>query len=245
MGLETIALASLALGAVGTGLNFYGQQQAAASQEQFALLNAQANLESTNMQSRLAMARAQMEQTQANLERSTQEINAQAIRGEADAKTRAAVANAARERQDQEEWNARLRAKFAKSGAIDTTGSPLALLEQAAEREHMAIAEGMYQGELERRQLFYNARETDRGATFAGIQGNLRYLEGLGQASAFRAQGYQGTLDSMGTVATARASRSAAVGGLIGGIAGLGSQTYDFYRQGAFRGFGWGAKPTV
>lgn len=242
MGLETIALASLALGAVGTGLQFYGQQQAAATQQQFALLNAQAQSEAASMQSRLAMANAQLQQTQANLERSAQEVNAQALRGEADARTRAATENARREREAQREWMARLRAQQAASGLVDSTGSPLALLEKAAEQQQLSIAEGLYQTELERRTLFQEATNTDRGAAFAGIQGNLRYLDGLNQAAAFRQEGIQSRINALGTVAQAQASQAGALGGLIGNVSGLASSGYNFYRQGAFRGFGWGAQ---
>ena len=66
-----------------------------------------------------------------------------------------------------------------------------------------------------------------------------------GAHDAFRAQGVQGQLDAMGTVATARAGSMSAFGGLAGNIAGLGSTGYDFYRQGAFRGLGWGPKTTT
>ena len=61
-----------------------------------------------------------------------------------------------------------------KAGRVRRGGldwQPLALLEDAAEKQEMVIAEGAYQTELERRQLFLEASNTDRGAVFAGIQG--------------------------------------------------------------------------
>lgn len=243
MGLETIAIISAVAAAVGSGVSYYGQQQAAKSQEQFATLNAGAALQQATMQSRLAMANAQMEQQQASLEQAAQQVNAQALRGEADARTRAATVNASREREAQREWQAQLRARQAAGNVVDTTGSPMALLEKAAEDQHLAIAEGMYQNELQRRSLLHEAANTDRGAAFAGIQGNLRYLDGLNQASAYRAQGYQAQINSLGEIATARAGAMASTGQLLGSVAGQAKQGYDFYRQGAFR-FG-GQQPMV
>ena len=230
-----LSVGSLVLGGVGAGLSYYGNRQAAQAQEQYSVLNAQASAAQASMSGRIAQAQAALAETQARAEQANQMANARALRGEAESRSRLAMENTRRIREEQDRWNASLRARQAASGVVNSTGSPLDLLASAAEAQQMAVAETMYQNENERRQLYTEARQQEQGAALSGIQGNLRWLEGRASASAARAAGAQSKIDTAQARTTGAAQRFGAFSGLVGAGAGLASDAYSFYRQGGFR----------
>jgi chromosome segregation ATPase len=230
-----LGVGSLVLGGVGAGLQYFGQRQTAQAQEQFGVLNAQAQAAQASMQARIAQAQSQMQVVQARAEQANQLANAQALRGEAENRSRLAMENARRMREEADQWNASMRAKQAASGVVNTTGSPLDLLANAAEAQQMQVAELMYQNENERRSLYNQAAQQQQGAAISGISGNLRWLEGRAAASAGRAAGYQAGIDTAQARALGSSGRIGALAGLGGNAAELAGSGYSFFRQGAFR----------
>jgi hypothetical protein len=230
-----LGVGSLVLGGVGAGLQFFGQRQAAQAQEQYAILNSQAQIAQASMSGRIAQAQAAMAETQARAEQANQLANAAALRREADSRSRLAAENMRRMQDEQARWRDSLRARQAASGVVNTTGSPLDLLADAAEAQQMELADSLYQTDLERRSLLDQAQGEERGAAISGIQGNLRYLEGVAAGTAARAAATQARIGAAQARDTGAAQRVAAGAGLAGNFAQLGGDAYSVYRQGGFR----------
>ena len=222
--MAALPIIGIALGAIGQGVAYVGQQQAAKTQALFANLNAQAGLAQSQMQGRLAIANAAFQTQQAKNTQQAGQVNADALRSEAEARTRAAQINIARKQQDQDRFNSMLQARGAKSGAVNDIGSPLDILSYSAELEQNENAEALYQNEMERRSIYRQAQAEELGADRAGIQGEIYGMEGLARASAYRAQGVQAQLQGISGVQQARGASMSAFGGLVGGLGGLAYQ---------------------
>ena len=226
-----LAVASLVVGAAGTGYGIYTQNQAAKTQDTFALLNAQMGRQQGQLQARLAMAQANIQAQTAHANERIGMANANAIRGDAEARTRASEQNIISTRADQERFQSTQRSMMSASGLVDSTGSPLDLLADTASAHQMELAEMQYQTELERRQLF---READMTA-MSGLDAGNEMLKGMSQAAAARMSSRQATLTGYSESAKANAMRSQAVAtGIQGTGSALGS-SYNYYREGAFR----------
>ncbi len=216
------AYVGLALAAVGQGVSYYGQQQAAKSSATFANLNAQAGLVQAQQQSRLATAQAALQSTQAGVQQRAGQVNAAALRKEADLRTQANKINLSRQMEDQKRFNSMLLARAGKSGTQTDTASPLESLVYSAELENQQNAETLYQNELQRHSLFRQAQAEELGADRAGIQGELYGIEGAARSSAYQMAGVQARLQGISGVQSANAASTGALGGLIGGIGNLG-----------------------
>lgn len=229
-----IPIIGLALGAIGTGISYYGQQQAAKTQAQFAMLNAQAQQAQAQQQGSIARAQASMQAAQTQQQQKLAEINAQTLRGEADAATRAAQVNIERQRDDQRRFRSMLTARGGASGTVVGQGSQMDILMQTVELQTLENAEYAYQTEAQRRALYRQAEGARLGAEQSGIQAGLDIMEGEARASAYRAQGVQAQLQGLGAVASARGASISALGAAAQGFGQLGFQAYNLNRQGAF-----------
>ena len=244
MGLTTagyLALASLVVGAAGTGYSVYSQNQAAKTQDTFALLNAQMGREQGQLQARLAMAQANIQAQTAQANERIGMANANAIRGDAEARTRASEQNIINTRADQERFQSTQRSMMSASGLVDSTGSPLDLLADTASAHQMQLAEMQYQTELERRQLFREADMTALGARMSGLDAGMETLKGMSQAAAARMSSRQATLNGYAGAAQADAMRSQAVATGISGAGSAIGSAYGFSREGSLR---FGTKQT-
>lgn len=252
MGLEigtVLGIASLVVGAAGTGLAYYSSQQAASQQQRMALLNMRAQQDAANMQARIQQAQAQFEAAQAELLARQQQTEAAAknayaasVRTEADNRARANQENIERSRRDAEKLKAMQLSALAKNGIVDTTGSPLDLLAETADAAHQAAAEAGLETEAERRSLFHEAASAEFDAGMLGINANMSRLQaarnqasGVAALAAGRLNARQAQIEGLGAVATARGARTSATAGLVQSLAGLAGTGYDYYRQGAFR----------
>ncbi len=229
-----IPLIGLALGAVGTGISYYGQQQAAKTQAQFAMLNAQAQQAQAQMQGNTARAQAQMQAVQTQQQQKLAQVNAQTLRGEAESAAAAARVNISRQMDDQRRFRSMIQARAGASGTVAGQGSQLDILLQTAELQTLENAEYAYQTEIQRRSLFRQAEGARLGAEQAGIQAGLDIMGGEARASAYRAQGVQAQLAGLGQVASARGASLSALGAAAQGFGQLGFQAYNLNRQGAF-----------
>jgi hypothetical protein len=233
--MQIIPIIGVALSAIGTGVAYYGQQQAAKTQETFALLNAQAGQAQAQMQSRLATANAAFEAQKTSNEQQAAQVTAAGLRDEAEQRTRAGQINIARQQEDQARFRSMLLARAGKSGTVAGTGSSLDILASAAELQALENAESHYQTQIQRRQLFREAEGVERGADFLGIQREINIMEGEARAGAYRAQGVQAQLQGLAGVQAARGASMGALGGALGGFGGLASNTYRDWRLGVFR----------
>lgn len=228
------AIGSLVLGAVGTGISVYGQQQAAKASEQFNALNMQAELARTSMQSRTSIATAALNEQQQKNQADAATQNANAIRLAAQQKDQANKINIARQQEDHERFLSMMRARGGASGTVGSTGSALELLGEAASLQALERAEMAYQGENERQRLMYEAQGVEAGAEYASIQAGLTRMEGQATASAYRAQGVQAQIKGLAGIQAARGAYLNSYGTLATGLGG-GVRDYFGLRQlGAF-----------
>lgn len=228
------AIIATAVTAIGTGISYYGQQQAAKTQSTFALLNAQAQQAQASMQSKMAVSQAAFNAQQVANEQKAGLVNANALRDEADQRTRASQINIARNQEDQARFRSMLLARQGKSGTVAGTESPLEALKKTAELQASENSEMAYQTEIQRRQLFREAEGAERGANMLGIQRDITLMEGSARASAYRAQGVQAQLQGIAGVQAARGASYAAAGGLLSGLGQQGSTLYKDFRLGVY-----------
>jgi len=225
----------LALSAIGTGISFYGQHQAAKTQATFAMLNARAQSAQAQMSANVATRNAAISAQQQKNQQLAGEAQAAAYRDDAKQRERAARINISRQQEDQERFRAMLRARGGASGTVADTGSQLDLLEEAARLQVLENAESMYRTGVERRQLARAAEGAQLGAEYAGIQAGLDLMAGEARASGYRAQGVQAQLQGLAGASAARGASMGALGSAFAGFGNLGMQGYELHRLGAFR----------
>lgn len=235
LGIGTIlGIASLVTGLVGTGVAYYGAQEASRSQDAIAASNAAFATQQARQNGELARMEAAMNQTLAQIDANAQRKNAEALRQQAESGSQVANENIRRTRREFDQLLSAQRASLAASGVIDTTGSPLKLLMQTAEDEQATAEQMRYEDEISRRQLFTEADMTERGASITQLQGAQYRFRGEQQAAAYRNQATQAKLDRYSANASSRAMRTAATGNLLAGVSNAASDAYTGYRNGTF-----------
>ena len=231
MGLSVIGLA---LGAIGTGVSYYSQQEAAKTQQQFATLNAQAAMVQSQMQAQQATSQAALSAQQARNQQKAGEAQAAALRDEAEQATRVAQLNIGRQMEEQARVRSMMQAKQGASGAIVGQGSQLDILIESAQLAAQQNAESIYQVNNQRRQLYRQAEGAQLGADTSSIQAGIELMQGEARASAYRAQGVQAQIKGLAGVDAARGASMGALGGAVAGFGGLAFKAYDLNRLGAF-----------
>lgn len=231
MGLSVIGLA---LGALGTGVSYYSQQEAAKTQQQFAVLNAQAAQVQASMQAQQATSQAALSAQQARNQQKAGEVQAAALRDEAEQATRVAQLNIGRQMEEQARVRSMMQAKQGASGAIVGQGSQLDILIESAQLAAQQNAESIYQVNNQRRQLYRQAEGAQLGADTNSLQAGIELMQGEARASAYRAQGVQAQIRGLAGVDAARGASMGALGGAVAGFGGLAFKAYDLNRLGAF-----------
>jgi|GEM_PF-2318541 len=207
-----IAAASLIIGAIGTGLSVYSSNNAAKSQEQLALLNAQATTQAARQAGKLQSMQAQVNAALAQKDKNLANAAAATLEQQAGVVAATGRENTRRQRSEFAQFLARQRATIAGSGVVDTTGSPLSLLEDTAKESQRAAEDTLFEVENERRSIFDQATMQRNAGTVSGIEAlgfraqSAGALGGIGMASA------QARLDYLGARAGATAMRNNATG---------------------------------
>ena len=224
------AIAGVAATAIGTGVSYKASQNAAATNEQFALMNAQAASQGASQQGAMQAAQAQLEAIKQGKAQEAAYANAAGIRAQTERESGNAQENIRRSREDFARMLAQQRAATASRGIVDTTGSPLELLVKGAETQALAEEEMRYADEISRRQGFRSADlETIRGET-AGIDVGMSLLSAAAARNNAAMGVSQAKLGLFGARAQSAGMRSEAMGSLISGIGGMARDAYSYRR---------------
>jgi hypothetical protein len=248
MGLEAgaiIGIIGLISGAVGTGLSISSANNAAKSQEQLSLLNAQAQTQAARQSGRLQSMQAQVNAALAAKDAAAANAAAQSLEAQASVVGATGRENTRRQRAEFAVFLARQRASIAKSGVVDTTGSPLALLEDTARESQRAAEDTLFDVENQRRSLFADATAQRNTGVAAMIQGLGFRGESAGALGQIGMASAQARLDYLGARMGASAMRNNA---LASGVSQGGSMLYDVSQMNYFRtpsNSGAGRNPSV
>jgi hypothetical protein len=227
----TIAVISLVVGAVGAGVQYSSAQSAAKSQESLALLNAQSQRQAIDQTGQVNAMQAAINGALARKDQAAAEANAKATASQAELMTRQSVEATRRSREEAGRFAAQQVASLAKGGFADTTGSPLALLADTAEKSQQEADRLRFEDEQNRRSMFREVSITRNQGVLAGLNVTGQRLSGLAAAQQATQQQAQARLDYYGQRATASAARATATGNLINQAGGLAYQGYGMYRN--------------
>jgi hypothetical protein len=209
----------LALGAVGTGLSYFSQMNAAKSAETFSMLNAQAGVQAAQQQGAIASLQAQLQATQAETAERAANDTADAARAAAESDAAVAQENIRRIRDEFTRALAEATAQAGGSGAVITTGSPLDYLVTAADQEAQEERTATWVMGTARQRAYREASAIELGGKVQGMNASLFQLESLSAIQQGRTGAAQARLGGLAGRAQAGGMRSAAFGGLIGGAA--------------------------
>lgn len=152
----TLLLASLATTAIGTGISFYGQQEAAKSQQRVADYNYEIARQNAQIQSNAAKTQAQWNEASLNAQLQAQQNNATALEAQARAKEAEGREVANREREKNARILATQRAKYAKSG-VTSAGSPLLVEAESAALLELGVQDVLVESNNEAKNFQYQA----------------------------------------------------------------------------------------
>lgn len=204
---------------VGAGVSYYSQYQATKSADQFAVLNAQGQLEAARAQGRSQQMQAQIQAAQAAYEQRAAQNQAKAIESQAEAQSQVAQQNIRKTREDFRHKLGALRAADG-GGVLDTTGSPLDYLVAAAEDEQQLEAEMRWEDEVSRVGAYNQAASVRAQGSMAGINAGLYTLQGYAAVANAKREASQANLNLLGEKGRNKAARTAALGQFIGSAAG-------------------------
>jgi hypothetical protein len=224
-----VILGVLAL--VGTGISYSAQTSAAATQREFATLNAAGQLQSTMLQGRQQQLTANLQAAQAETAQRSANNNAAALREQAEAEERIAQENIRKGRFEFQSMIAKHRAAGAASGVVDTTGSPLDLLVDAHENQAQLEAEQHYQANLQRSRMYRQAQIEEQQGKVSAINAGLHQIDGMAAMARARSDGTQIQLNKFSELASARGAQMAATGQLVSGIGSAAATGYSTYRN--------------
>lgn len=226
-----IAVISLVVGAVGAGVSYSAQQSAAKSQSLFATLNAQSGLQQTQAQGRAAALQANLAAAKADAAQKSANNNAQAIREQTEMESRVNQENIRKSREKFRHDLSANRAALGSSGIVDTTGSPLDLLVNAAEDQSLFESEQRWSDENNRRKGFRLALAEEYQGRAQGLNSALYQLDAAASLANSRMEQSQIRLNKFSQLASARGASLSATGGLISNIGGLAGNAYGMYQR--------------
>jgi len=229
---EWIAIGGLVLSAVGTGMSVASSNNAAKSQEQLALLNAQAQTQAARQTGRLQSVQAQVNAALAEKDKVMANAAAQGLERQAGVVAATGRENTRRQRAEFAVFLAQQRASIAGSGVVDTTGSPLAILENTAKESQRAAEDTLFEVESQRRNIFDEATVQRNAGTVSGIEAMGFRGQAAGAIGNIGMQSAQARLDYLGARAGAQAMRNNATGMAIsqGGSLLMDSSRMSFAR---------------
>lgn len=209
--LTTLAVASLAASAVGTGVAMYGQAQAAKTAKKVGAYNASVAEQNAGIADQNARQIAETSEYNAKV------LEVQAIQTELDGRE-----NVRRKREENKRYASTQRARFAAAGVTDE-GSPLEAMAETAALLEMDAQEVNRQAQIRQAQLRSGAIEERRQGLFQADQARQ-------QGSQYRTQaGFERMYGS----AQASAARIGMGTTLLAGASNFAGSAYNFRRQGA------------
>ncbi len=230
--MTALPIISLITGAVGAGVSYAAAQSAASTQEQMALLNAQAQTQTARQTGQVNQMQAAINATLAEKDEAAARANAAMLDTQAETASSASREATRRAREEAARVLAAQRAAIAKSGFVDTTGSPLLLLADTAGKTQQQADNLRFEDEESRRALFRESALTRNQAILAGINATGQRASGLAAAQLATAEAAKAKLELYSQRAAASAARTQAVGGLFTAFGGLASDSYkNFYNK--------------
>jgi hypothetical protein len=216
-----LAIGGLLLGGIGTGVQYSAQMDAARTQEQFSLLNAQAGVQQATQQANMAAMQAQLQQVQSQTAQAAAQDNANTARQQTESEAAQAQENARRQREEFARALAAQNAQVAGSGVNVATGSPLDFLLNASEQQRQVEADTQWGIENERRAGYRKAAGIALGGRVEGLNADLYALDSMAALQQGQMGAAQARLNGLAGQAQAQGMRSGALGSLFGGIGGL------------------------
>ena len=234
MGMEPvswIALAGLAISAVGAGVSYSAQSDAAKTSSQFGLMNAQAQAQASRQQAQQAMLSAEVQAASARAGQKSANNNAAAIQAQTEADSRIAQQNIRRSRDEFARTIAAMNAKGSDSGVLQTTGSPLDFLVAASQDEQLYEEEQGWAAGNARAAGLRSAEVARAGGDQLALNASLYSIQGAADMAAGRLGASQARLAGYGSAATAAGMRSSATAGALASAGQIGMSAYDLYRN--------------
>lgn len=227
----TLGIISVAIGAVGAGVSYASAQSAAKTQDQLALLNAQAQTQSINQAGQVNQMQAAINTRLAQADKRAADENARAMAQSAELATTQSREETRRSREEAARFASMQRASLAKGGFADTTGSPLALLADTAEKAQQEADRQRFMDEQARREAFRAVSIQKNQGVLAGLNVSSQRLSGLAAAQNATTAAAQARMNYYAQKATASAARTAAGGSLLSSAGGLAYQGYNLYQN--------------
>lgn len=217
--LTTLAIASLAASAVGTGVSMYGQRQAAKTAASVGDYNAKISQMTGDYNA--AVSEQNAKQVADTSEYNAKVLEAQALQGEMDSRE-----NIRRKRLENARYQSTQRSRFAASGVTDE-GSPLIVMAETAALLEMDAQEVNRQAQI-------NAARIRAGAAEERRQGDFQAGQYRQQAGFDRFYGAAGAAKSVREgQAQSSAYKIGSIGTLLSGAGNIAGSAYTFRRQGA------------
>lgn len=215
-----LGVVGLALGAVGTGLNYFAQRSAASTEATFSALNATAQSQAATQNASLQAAQSDLQATQANTQAQAAAETAQSQREQADIDAKAQQEEIRRQRDASNAAIGQANAQAGASGAVVATGSPLEVLLAAADQENQQEAFGQYDINARRAAGYRGAAATALGGQVQSANAQLYGLQSLEAIQRGREEAAQARLGGLAGAARATGMRNTATGSLFSGIGG-------------------------
>ncbi len=227
---QILAVVSLAASAIGTGLSYVSSMNAAKTQETLALANAQNQRQAIEQEGQINLMQASLNATLAQKDKEAADAEGRAIGAQSELLTRTSIEATRRGREEAGQAAAQQVASLAKAGFSDTTGSPLSLLADTAEKEQRGADAIRFEDEQQRREAIRQQQMAANQSTLAGLKSGEQKLYGMAsQQKALRDQSAN-KLNYLAQKANAAGIRSKAAGSLIGGLGNLSYQGYQMFK---------------
>ena len=225
--------AAIAIGAqaVGAGMNYSAQRRAAATQEQFGMLNAQAQEQAAMLQSQQTIASLRLNRAAAIAQKVSSERNAKGMRQQVEAESRVAQENIRRSRDAFSKDFGQMRAGLSESGVLASTGSPLDFLVSASEDQALIEAEMKWTDSINRNRGLRQADIEALQGRQAGLNASLFGIQMKAERSAAGLKVAQARLEGFGAQGQAAGMRAQANAGLVSSFGQMGMDAYTLYQN--------------
>lgn len=229
-----IAIAGLAVAAIGTGISVYSQQQQASSQRSMANYNIAVQTNNANINAQVAERQASLNAAIAASNAQAHDNTAQTYDNQATAVQNQAEAQAAQMRLQDQRLLATQTNHAAAGGVVTTEGSPLVDLAYSASNLEMGVANTLYEGDLNSKAWQQRGADEKYQAGFSLLdEGVAKYQE---QAAAV---GRTVQLDTAaGEFASsqnqAAGTTLASYGTLLNGAGNVAGDAFKYQQSGAF-----------
>jgi hypothetical protein len=231
MGVTTAAVIGIGASAVGAGMSYSAQRRAAATQEQFGMLNAQAEEQAARLQSQQTIMSLRLQRASAKAQQVSNERNAKGMRQQVEAESRVAQENIRRSRDAFSKDFGQMRAGLSESGVLASTGSPLDFLVSASEDQALSEAEMKWTDSINRNRGQRQADIEALQGRQAGLNASLFGIQMKAERSAAKLKVAQARLEGFGAQGQAAGMRAQANAGLVSSIGGMGMDSYNLFQN--------------